>query len=160
MTKDAQILRVFTALALLIAPIILAGEAKRPETVASYGDVSITAQELDRAMGNRLMRIRTDEYNLRRSVLDELIAEQLVQSEAKRRGVTAAELLKVEVDAKVVTPAAADVESFYEAARERYGNLGKDEAIQQIIDGMRQQKSAARLTEFHRQLRDAANVRV
>jgi len=160
MKKGVQVLFIVTALALLIAPVILGGEAKRPEAVASYGDVSITAEELDRAMGNRLMRIRTDEYNVRRSVLDELIAGHLVQAEAKRRGVTAAELLKAEVGAKVVTPAAAEVESFYEAAKERYGNLGKDEAIEQIIDGMRRQKSAARLAAFHRQLSEAANVRV
>lgn len=146
-------------LVLLVAPLLSGGEVKK-NTVATYGDVSISAEELDRVVGNRLMRIRTEEYNIRKAALEELISERLVAAEAKRRGMTPAELLQAEVDGKVPVPSAAEVEPFYEGTKERYGNLPKDEAIQMIVDGMRRQKSTARLMEFHRELREAAKVRL
>src|SRR5215212_1867698 len=147
-------------LMLLVAHLLSGGELKKNAVVATYGDVSVSAEELDRAVGNRLMRIRTEEYNVRRAALEELISERLVAAEAERRGITPAELLKAEVDGKVPVPSAAEVEPFYEGTKERYGNLPKDEAIQMIVDGMRRQKASTRLMEFHRQLREAAKVQM
>lgn len=149
------------AVALLVVLPARGGDAKKSTSpVATYGDVAISAEELDRAVGNRLMRVRTDEYNIRRAALDELISERLVAAEAKRRGITVEELLKIEVDGKVRASTPAEVEPFYQGVKDRYGNMPKEEAIQQIIDGMRRQQSVARLEAFHRELRDKANVRV
>lgn len=149
-------------LILLITPLAaFATDAKRPSSaVATIGNVAITTEELDRVVGNRLMRVRTDEYSIRRAALDELISQKLLADEAKRRGITVEALLQAEVDAKVMAPSVAVVEPFYEATKERYGNVPPEQAMKDIIESMRRQRSAARLAELHRGLREKANVRV
>jgi protein-disulfide isomerase len=157
-----NMLVVTTCTAVLAAFPLLGGGAKKSAapSVATVGGVAVTAEELDAIVGNRLMRVRTDEYNIRRDALEELITERLLKAEAQRRGTTVDDLLKAEVDAKIVTPAPSEVEGFYEGTKERFGNATKEEAVAQIIEGMRRQKANARLMEYHRELRDAANVRI
>src|SRR6185436_15419560 len=53
-----------------------------------------------------------------------------------------------------------DVESFYEGTKERFGPVSKEDAIAQIIDGMRRQRLAQRRSDFAKSLRDAAGVKV
>lgn len=144
----------------LTAAGVPAEERQPARSVASVNGQVITAEDLDRAIGNRLMRIRTEEYVLRRAVLDELIAERLLQAEAARRNVSVEELLKTEVESKISTPPAADLDAFYEGTRDRFPGLTRDEALKQIADGMRKQASAKRKYEFIKSLRAAAGVRV
>ncbi|HKO54643.1 MAG TPA: SurA N-terminal domain-containing protein, partial [Thermoanaerobaculia bacterium] len=127
------------ALLLLAAPALLAAS----DSVAVIGKQTVTQAELDQAVGSRMMRIRTEEYNIRKTALDDLIAERLLAAEAARRHITVEELLKTEVGGKITVPTAAEVEPFYEGTKERFGG-SKEEAVQQIIDGMRRQRIATR----------------
>jgi len=154
--RPIRCLRIAAAL-LAAAPALFA--ADRPP-VATVGGAAVTAEDLDRALGNRLMRVRSEEYQMKRAALDELISERLFKREAEKRHVTVDELLKAEVDAKVSVPTPAEVEPFYEGTREHFGNMPHDEAIQQIIDGMRRQRTTQRKNDFAKALRDAAGVKV
>lgn len=145
----------FLALAAIVAPLL----AMADNGVAVIGKERISQEELDRAVGNRLMRIRTEEYNIRKTALDDLIAERLLKREADRRHITVEELLKTEVGGKITIPTPEEVEPFYEGTKEKFGGT-KEEAIRQIIDGMRRQRIAARTAEYVKSLRDAAGVRV
>lgn len=142
---------------LIAMPAIAAGPKK---SAAVVGGDPVTVEELDRTAETRLFRIRTEEYNIRRQALEELIVDRLLRQEAARRGVTVEELLKAEVDTKITMPTAEEIEPFYESTRERYGAMSKDEAIEQIRAGMHRTKSAQRMTEFVKQLRAAASVQV
>lgn len=144
-----------------VAPYALASGAKSgAKPVATVGDGAITEAELNEALGSRLMRLRTEEYNIRRATLDQLVTERLLRGEAARRGITVEELTRTEVDEKVTAPTREEVEPFYEATRERYAGASKDEAIEQILTGMRRQRSAKRMTEFLNQLRAATPIQV
>jgi protein-disulfide isomerase len=127
--------------------------------VAVIGKQTISQAELDQAVGTRLMRLRTEEYNIRKTALDDLIAERLLAAEAAKRKITVEELLKTEVGGKIETPTAAEVEPFYEGTKERFGG-SKEEAVAQIIEGMKRQRIAARTAELVKSLRDAAGVKV
>jgi protein-disulfide isomerase len=129
-------------------------------TVATIGSATISAQDLEHAVGARLTRIRTEEYNMRRAVLDDLIATKLFESEAARRHITTEELFKQEVEAKIVQPVAADIEPVYDGVADRFPNVTKEQALEQIADGMRRQRIGARRTEFIGQLRAAAGVTI
>jgi protein-disulfide isomerase len=144
------------AVLLLLAPAALAAE----KGVATIGNQTISQAELDAAIGNRLMRMRTEEYNARKSTLDDLIAERLLKAEADKRSITVEELLKTEVGGRIEMPTAAEVEPFYEGTKDRYASLSKDEAIAQIIEGMRRQRIATRTAEYVKSLRTAAGVKV
>jgi protein-disulfide isomerase len=149
--------------ALLLCTVLFLGNAHTigaDSTVAKVGTSVITQEELNRAVGNRLMRIRTEEYMIRTSALDELIADHLLRAEAARRNVTLDQLMTAEVDDRVATPTEEDLETFYEGTAERFGGVPKEEAMRQIADGIRRQKTAKRKKELVNQLRAAAGVKV
>ncbi len=128
--------------------------------VAVVAGEAVTEDELNAAIGNKLMRVKTEEYNARRASLEEIIANRLLRNEAAKRHGTVDELLNAEVDAKVSVPAAADLESFYDGVKERFPGVSKDEALKSIADGMRRQQFAKKKTEFVQKLRRASGVKV
>lgn len=135
--------------------------AEKPRVAATVGrSVVITEDELNREIGNRLLKIRTEEYNLRRGVLETIIEDRLLAAEAARRQVTVDQLVSSEIEAKVEEPSPSQIEPFYEATRERFAGLSAEEAMQQIAANMRQKRIATRRTEFVASLRSAAGVNV
>jgi protein-disulfide isomerase len=144
------------AVLLLLAPALIAAD----KGVAVIGNQTISQTELDAAVGNRLMRMRTEEYNARKSALDDLIAERLLKTEADKRHITVEELLKTEVGGRIEVPTAEEVEPFYEGTKDRYTSSTKEDAIAQIIEGMRRQRIATRTAAYVKELRAAAGVKV
>jgi protein-disulfide isomerase len=152
---------VFLLLLLLTATTAAPNDTAHPSTVvATLGTRRITEDDLTRAIGNRLMRILTEEYNVRRAVLDELITEELLSKEAKRRGTTVDELLKLEIDSKVTVPDRSELKPFYDGTKEHFGSATESEALQQIAAGMQRHRIAQRKSDFVRSLRAAAHVSV
>lgn len=80
-------------LSLLLFTSSLLGE--RPGDVVAIvdGTTSLTRQEIDAAVAQRLAKIAADEEQVRRDVLQQLINEKLLAAEAARRGVTVQALL-------------------------------------------------------------------
>src|SRR5688572_5843096 len=76
-------------------------EDKSFENAAVVDGAPITIAEIDRALAQPLAQLDGQQYRLRREKLEELIGDRLIAAEARRRGVTAAELLEAEVNAKV-----------------------------------------------------------
>jgi protein-disulfide isomerase len=140
----------------------MAADRAKPaaNTVAVVAGTPVTQEELDQAVGNRLIRLRTEEYNLRRAALEEVIADRLMALEAKRRGVTTEELARTEIDAKVTLPAPGDLETLYEGMKDRFGGMSKEDALVQMAEGMRRQKTVQRRTEFINSLRGLNGVKV
>src|SRR5947209_12347224 len=128
--------------------------------VASIAGHTITDDDLSRALGARLIRIHTEEYNLKRIVLEDMIATRLLSDEAARRHITVDELVQQEVTTRVVPATQAEIESVYEAITDRLQGMSKDEALRTIGDGMRRQRAATRRTEFVQRLRVSAGVTI
>jgi protein-disulfide isomerase len=124
------------------------------------GNTAISMSELDTEIGARLNRLRTDEYNVRRAVLDEMIATKLIDAEAARRHVTANELFKTEIEAKITPPDVAEIEPVYDGVADKYPGMSKDQVLAEIADGMRRQRIATRRADFIKELRAAAGVKV
>ena len=144
--------------ALLMAVPLFGASAAAP--VATIGTSPITQDDLDHAVGAKLTRIHTEEYNVRRGVLDEMIATRLLESEAARRQMTVEELLKTEVENKITPPNIAEIEPIYEGVADRYPGLTKEQALAEISESMRRSRIANRRGEFVKELRSAAGVRV
>ena len=155
-----MLLRTSKALALGLCLTASIGARAADPPPATIGNAPITQEELERAVGSRLMRIRTEEYNTKRAVLDELIAERLLAAEAARRKITADELLQAEVEKKIAEPDPAELETVYAGISDRFPGMTREEALAQMAAGMRRQRITARRTEFVDQLRAAAKVRV
>jgi len=129
-------------------------------TVATVGGVAVTDSELTTAAASQLLKLRSDEYNIKRRVLDELIIQMLIDKEAAARKMSAEDLMKAEVDAK--TPAVTEDEkkAFYEANKARFGDKPQEEAMKMIEPSLRQQRLNQRRQEFINELRAKADVKV
>ncbi len=148
-------------LVLFVAVPLVAGEARKTaQPAATIGSVAVTVEDLDRAVGAKLTRVLTDQYNIRRGVLDELIATRLFEAEAARRKITVEELIAQEVTAKIAEPDPSEIEPVYEGVAERFPGMSKEQALAEIAASMRRTRTIARRTEFLKELRSAAGVRV
>src|SRR5712671_5715359 len=147
-------------LAMLIIGALSLSAADAVKPAATIGNTAISLSDLDAAVGARLNRIRNDEYNIRRGVLEELIATKLIDAEAARRHVTSEELFKAEIETKITAPVLAEIEPVYDGIADHYQGLTKDQALAEIADGMRRQRIATRRAQFIKELRAAAGVKV
>ena len=129
--------------------------------VVAQGDgVSITAADLDKAAAGSLSRVRQQEYEIRKDVLDRLIGEALMANEAKARGISVEELLKKEVDDKIAAPTKEAVDTLYEQYKAQLRGQTREQAGPQIEKFMRDRDTSVRREAFRRQLLDKAGVKV
>jgi len=128
--------------------------------VADVNGTPILAAELEQKVAGRLVRVRQEEYELRRQALDELIAERLVAAEAAKRKVTPEELARQEVDAKSATLLQVQIETVYEQNKARFAGQTREEALARIREVLGERAKAERRAAWERELRDAARVAV
>jgi protein-disulfide isomerase len=128
--------------------------------VAEVNGAPILAAELEQKVAGRLVRVRQEEYELRRQALDELIAERLIAAEATKRKVAPEELLRQEVDAKAVGLPTAQLETLYEQNKARFAGQTRGEALARIREVLGQRAKAERRAAWEKELRGAARVAV
>jgi protein-disulfide isomerase len=130
------------------------------EVVARAGEVKLTLGEIDTKAADRLTTIRQQEYDVRRQVVDEMIAERLLAQEAANRKVSTEDLLK-EVDAKVPAPTQAEIDEFYEKNKARVPpQMSKEEALDQISRSMRERNVAVARARYRGELLAKAGLKV
>jgi len=130
------------------------------DLVAVVGDVSISAAELEEQAQGRLLRLRSEQHALQQQVLEETIARVLVEREAKARGISTTELVRIEVESRVAPITDAEARAAYEITAERSSSEPAPEALRQVASGLRQRRINDRRETFVRSLREKAGVRV
>src|SRR5258706_5313091 len=84
------------------------------DPVATVGGQPVSEQELLDTLGpQKVAQMRKEEYETKSAALDSLIRLKLVQAEAKKRGISAEDLIKQEVESKVSDPTDGEVEAFF-----------------------------------------------
>jgi protein-disulfide isomerase len=135
-------------------------EAGDASVVAAGAGVSITTAELDKRAAARLAPLRQQEYDVRKAVLDEMVAEALEAKEAKARGLSPADLIQKEVADKVVAPTKEAVDVVYEQYKARLGGQTREQAGPQIEKFLRDRDTQLRRQAFQRELFDKAAVKL
>jgi len=164
------------AMLLAAAPLALAAEKDKPAakapakpaaaaaptgaTVATVDGKPILMSDIEDLAGGKLTQLHTQEYQLRKQALDELIARRLVEKEAASRGISSDELMRTEIDAKVPAITEAEQKAFYEQNKARLGNTPEADALKQIEAYLRQQKVRERQVAFVNDLKAKTPVRV
>jgi protein-disulfide isomerase len=128
--------------------------------VAEVDGKPVTAAELEEKAGSRLTRIRQEEYEIRRQVLDEILYERLLEKEAKKRGISTADLVKDEVDNQVPEPDAKTVEKIYEQNQARFAGKPREAVLGDIRSALKNQGRQMRQAAFSRSLREKAGIKV
>jgi protein-disulfide isomerase len=115
-----------------------ADPAKPREPVAIVGGQTIYESDLASVQA-QLIKLRNQEYDLKKKALDSLIEEKLLESAAKRRGITTEKLLELEVDQKVGEATDSELQAYYLAQRDKL-NRPFDEVKDQLRAGLKQAK--------------------
>ena len=127
--------------------------------VAVVNGKEITEQELlDRVRGE-LVKFEAQMYEVRRTGVEELISEYLLEQAAKARGLTSDELLRQEVDAKVGEVTAKEAEDFYAANQARI-RKPLDEVRPQLLNYLQQNKLTEARRTYLKSLRNKAQVKM
>ena len=138
------------------------GQAATPANTpaARVGDEIISLEEIQQSLQTELLNVDRERFRLIDAKLAEVIAGKLLASEAKRRGITVAELVKQEIDAKPAPVSDDEVERFIAANRARIGPGDSPELKLKVWGFLREQKVAQRRSEYIRALRAQAGVKV
>lgn len=151
----ALLIRLCTAAVLLIP--WMAG-CSHAQPVATINGQSISESELASSVEGQLRQLRRQEYEAKRSALEDLINKRLVESEAQARGTTSERLL-AEVDAKAGPPTDGEVEAFYLAQRDRI-NRPLESVKPQIRKTLQQMKLQQVREDFYLGLREKGKVAI
>jgi len=104
------------------------------DPVAIVGGQPVSERELLDTLGpQKVTQMRKQEYETKSAALDSLIRLKLVQSEAKKRGISAEDLIQQEVESKVADPTDGEVEAFL---------LGQNREVARFEDVKEQYRSA------------------
>lgn len=130
-----------------------------PDPVARVGGEAISLDTLETEAAAGVVRARQQMYEARRQALERMIDTQLAEAEAKKRGITAEELVKAEVDGKLTPPSDAEIAKFYEERKDRI-KKPLEEVKDRIVQMLERQKRGERDAAFRESLRAAANVEI
>jgi len=131
--------------------------AKSKQTVATVAGQAISDDDLTPSIQGQLLRLRTQEYELKKKALDSLIEQKLLDVAAKNKGISTEKLLQQEVNAKVPDPNDAELQGYYLAQKERL-NRPFDEAKEQLRQGLKQAEVQQARQDYLKGLRASGDV--
>jgi len=130
-----------------------------PEILGVVNGVKISKQDLSPETLARVEQLQRQVVEARERELDLQIDSMLLESEAKKRGVSPSQVIKDEVIAKVQAPTEADALAFYEKNKSTIKAEFKDEK-NNIVEFLRYQRQQELAQKFSEQLRAAAQVKI
>jgi protein-disulfide isomerase len=138
-----------------------AGGGLSPKTVvAEVGGERITLAEVDQKAAQGLAAARQAEYEARRGAIDDLVAEKLLEAEARRRGLTIDALLRQEVDEKADPAQGKEVLDLYESNKARFPGRPREQVLDELSRAVRRRNLQKRQAAFQEELRSKASVAV
>ena len=127
--------------------------------LAVVNGVKITKQDLSIDTRTQVGLVQESVIAARSQALTQLINKTLLEAEAKRRGLTSAQLLQLEVDARVIKPSEEEARAYYDQNKRR-GAPDFKHAKNEVIAKMTKERETLRAREFANSLRVAAQVTV
>ena len=139
-----------------VSPIV--GQQSAPQqTVAEVDGARITLEAVTQASGQPLASLEEQAYALKQQKLQQLIADRLLASEARRRNTSVDALTTAEITSKVAAATPEEIHSLYEGNK---GQLQRPETdVQELLTNfLREQKIAARRAEYVASLQQQATI--
>jgi protein-disulfide isomerase len=125
-----------------------------------YRGGGISVAELDALVGPDADMLQAELYRLRSAILEELLTERLVEAEAARRGMSAEQLLEVEIRQRVPEPTDEELEQYYRDYPERFEGDTREQAYVRITDALYTVRAKQARLALRERLRREAGVRV
>jgi protein-disulfide isomerase len=130
-----------------------------PELLAVVNGIKITKAELTEATQKRIKELQQQVIDARKREVGLQINSLLLEAEAKKRGITSAKLLEIEVVGKAVAPTEAEALAFYNQNNERIGS--EFAAVKQdIISYLKEDRQRQAAQALADRLRSAAALKL
>jgi protein-disulfide isomerase len=134
----------------------IARAASPNPVVATVGTHRITQDEVDHSILQGVSPARL--YDLRKSTLDRMINDYLLNQAAKQAHVTPDAYLKSQIHSKKITEA--DAKKYYNDNKDRFGKTSFDEVKIRLILALQQQEDSQQMDQALAKLRDAQKVNI
>ncbi len=135
--------------------------AEAPDmVVATYGTgTKITLKQVDDAITDELLDLEKKKFQARRQTIDRMILEQLVKTEAAKKGQKEEEWIKAEIESKIPDPTDEEMAEFFTKNQASMPPGSTLEAVKpQLIGFMKQQKGRDVAAKVFEELKKANNV--
>ena len=160
----------FVVVALLLSACSTSAQPAKRQTaadvVATVGSTSFTLSEVDdKALQESTsqfggMKLSQALYEARRLVLDDLVANALIDQEAKARGTDRSSLIENEITSKVSSVTDVEIAQWYQANQGRVQGASLDQVRQPIRQYLTQERMQLARQQFLDTLRAKTPVRV
>lgn len=127
--------------------------------LAVVNGVKITKQDLSIDARTQVSLVQDQVIAARSHALNQHINHHLLEAEAKRRGLTRAQLLTLEVKSKIVEPTEEEAKAYYEKSKNR-GAPDFNKAKNEVFERMRSERETQRALQFANTLRAGAQIQL
>jgi protein-disulfide isomerase len=131
--------------ALMAAP---GNAAHADTTVAKAGDRTITQSEVEKKIRARLIQLEQERFEAMREGIEAIIADSLLEQEAKAKGQTLDALLKAEVTDKTPEPSDTEIQELYDLNKEQLENAPLESVKPRLVDYLKQLKGVERRQQY------------
>ena len=140
----------------------IAGDVAPDAVVATWDGGQITYGELHEKLKAQLIQMEseylTNRYAAESSAVEQMMIEQMLETEAKKRGMDSIEaLLKIEVEDKVSAPTEAEIQEFYTVMQRQLRGAPLESVREQVVTELVRRKQAEIAQVFITQIKEAAN---
>jgi protein-disulfide isomerase len=142
-----------------------AGAATDATPAIRIGDETVSVGELDEWIKDQWFEQETESgktsklFEVRAGAAENLVAQRLLEAEAKRLGTTSDALIEAEVKKRVAV-ADADVQRFYDDNKKSFGERPIDEMKAQIREHLERRAAPEAARKYVQELREVAKVEV
>ncbi len=133
------------------------------EVVGYVAGAAITKAELEDLIRPQLAALQQQEYELRRSALEQLMIRKLAENEAAKRGITLDQLGKVEIQDKVTEPTDDQIAAYFQANKDReatFRNKTLDDVKPLIVQRLKSQQAMQLQQSFIASLKQGADMKI
>lgn len=146
-------------LVFLTVLVLLTSQVRAAEPPAVLNGTPVTDEEVDKLAKNRMMKILSQMYDIKRDAIEQIIDERLLEAEAKKQGKTVSDVIK-SVQAKAAKVTEEDAKMVYELQKKSFGDKPFDEVKTRLMAQLDGQKKQAAVTEFLDGLRKNADIKI
>ena len=136
------------------------GQKSDGELAAIVGGNPVTVSEVENKIKAQLSRMRADQYNLKRKALNEIVGQLLIEEEAKKRGMSVADLTSFEIEGKAAPVTAEDKKAEYEKFKARFADKSEADLTKLVDESLHRRRISERGLQFVSELKSRANVKM
>jgi predicted DsbA family dithiol-disulfide isomerase len=139
---------------------ILMPLAPAQDVVAVVDGRPVLRGDLEARTRDKLLKLKTEEYDLQLATLNQRIDDLLIMQEAARRHLSAEELIRAETDAKLMPVSDAEAQAVIDNSRDAYAKLPPDEALKSVRASIARRRSDKLRADFIARLRAGHSFKI